>query len=230
VRRALLLLTRYGSAMFSVSAAADRSGLSVQRLRALIASGQLPAERVGHQWAIDEADLARHEPRLGRPLSPRSCWALLDLADGDERHLEAPSTSERARARRRLELLQGSGDAPRVLRSWLSARARRHVYRASPHDIGDLRSDSRLLISGVSHPESGISGAALAEGYLVEADVGDLVRDYLLVEASNQQGNVVLHVPSRPVSQVSQLLLAADLAEHRRPREDARAAELVRAR
>lgn len=65
-------------------------------------------------------------------------------------------------------------------------------------------------------------------GHVVESDVDGVVRDYLLVEA-DRDANVVLHV--LPDAQYpypdSRLRLAADLAEHRGPREEARAAELL---
>lgn len=210
--------------MLSVPEAAAKSGLSEQRLRALASSGRLPAVRVGHRWVIDEAALARHEPRRGRPLSERSCWALLDLANGHGSDLDP---SERHRARLRLRLLIGSPAPESLLRSWLPNRAQRRVYRASPRDIADLRADPRLLLSGLSHPDSAISAADVAEGYVAESTRAGLVDEFLLIEAVDENGNVVLHIPSRPLSHVSPLLLAADLAEHHRDREDARAAELV---
>ncbi len=76
----------------------------------------------------------------------------------------------------------------------------------------------------------GASGIASAdvEGYLAESDVDGIVKDYLLVDA-DRDANVVLHVI--PDGQYpfpdSRLRLAADLAEHRGPREEARAAELL---
>lgn len=128
-----------------------------------------------------------------------------------------------------------SGSSPRagrrapasLLRSWLPNRARRQVYRASPRDIIDLRADPRLLLSGLSHPDSAISAADVAEGYVLESALAGLVADFLLIEAGDAMGNVVLHIPSRPLSRVSPLLLAADLSEHHHDREDARVAELV---
>ena len=41
----------------SVAEAADRMGVGVQRIHRRIAEGSLRAERVGHQWVIDEVDL-----------------------------------------------------------------------------------------------------------------------------------------------------------------------------
>src|SRR5215203_1631190 len=104
----------------SVSQAASQLGLSEQRLRALISAGQLHAERVGHQWILDEAVVARHEARASRPLSERSAWGLINLADGRRPDL-APSGL--SRARKRLRELVVSQEPERLLRSWFAGRA-----------------------------------------------------------------------------------------------------------
>lgn len=60
-------------------------------------------------------------------------------------------------------------------------------------------------------------------------DVDSLIRDFLLVPG-RVEGNVVLHVIPDGVepSSRSRLRLAADLAEHRSPREELRALQLLR--
>jgi hypothetical protein len=203
--------------------------VSERRLRALIASEHLHATRVGNQWAVDESALARYSPRFGRPLSARSAWGLLDLAAGRAPDL---SPSERSRARRRLKELVEHPEPEALLRSWLPLRARRLVYRVSPRDVSELRQDARLRLSGISHPRSEISAADAVEGYIHARDVADLVRDYLLIESEDGQGNVIMHVPAGrepdAVPVETSLALAADLTEHRSSREDGRAAELVR--
>jgi excisionase family DNA binding protein len=208
--------------------AAVRLGLSERRLRALIAAGHLHADRFGREWMLDEADIARHEARShGRPLSERSAWALINLASG--RGMEDIFPSEQSRARARLRRLLAEESPERLLRSWLAARAVRRAYRASPQDLDDLRADPRLRQSGVSHPESGISAADIAEGYISASDLDAVVHEYLLAEAPDGKGNVIFHVAGRPVPEVYPLLLAADLAEHQSPREEGRAAEIVSA-
>lgn len=68
-------------------------------MRALAASGRLPAPRLGHAWAFDSAavDARMKGARRGRPLSARSAWALLLLLEGRSREIEL-HRSERARA------------------------------------------------------------------------------------------------------------------------------------
>lgn len=66
--------------MLSTAEAARRLGVSPRRVRALVESGELAAERVGRAWAIDEASVqARAEaPKLkGRPKeAARDAFAL----------------------------------------------------------------------------------------------------------------------------------------------------------
>ncbi len=47
--------------------AADLLGVIPRRVRALIESGKLPAERMGRDWAIKPKDLARLDRTPGRP-------------------------------------------------------------------------------------------------------------------------------------------------------------------
>lgn len=230
----------------SVTEAASRLGVNVQRVHQRIADGSLAAERVGHQWTIDEADVARLDQRpAGRPLSARSAWAMVLLtADPPDAALAAP---ERSRARTRLRELHADAaglderhdEATTAvlstrLRSLLRGRAERRLFRAAPRDLPDLRSDDRVALSGTSLPAAGIASGDLVEGYVFGDQLSSVVDDFLLGGASHREANVVLHVVDpealrhRSVPTDSWLLLAADLAEHHRPRETARAVQLLR--
>jgi hypothetical protein len=61
--------------------ASRRLGVSVQRLRQLITSGDIYAERHGHVWAIDPRSVTdydqRRRPTAGRSLSPTMAWAAM---------------------------------------------------------------------------------------------------------------------------------------------------------
>lgn len=249
----------------SVSEAAGILGVNVKRVHQRIADGSLSAERVGHQWVIEEADLARLDRRpAGRPLSARSAWALAVAAALDDVRSSAPHDAllnppeaneqmaspgiappERSRARARLRRLlsqalehndgeSDSTDLAANLRSLLRNRADRRLYRASPRDLADLRSDDRINLSGISLAASGISSGDIVEGYVEVSHLPALVDGFLLSEARPGDANVVLHVvepeliPDRRVEPDNWLLLAADLAEHQRPREIARASQIVR--
>jgi excisionase family DNA binding protein len=55
--------------MVSVPEAAERLGLSVQRVRALIAEGRLKAQKIARDWAIPESALGKITVygKAGRP-------------------------------------------------------------------------------------------------------------------------------------------------------------------
>jgi excisionase family DNA binding protein len=247
--------------VLSLPEAARRLGVNESRVRQRIAAGSLRAEKVGGRWLLDEADLADAGERpVGRPLSARSAWALVAVAQalahhdhagrGDDLMADvAPVVRSRSRARLRnycdrvvrslaADTEAGVAQGARELRHLLRNRAKRALYSASRVDLDDLRADDRLALSGLSNPEAGIASGGVVEGYVRRHDLGPLVEDYLLVEAAKESdANVFLHVVDEDQAErgvslheafQNWLVLAADLAEHRRPREEARALELVR--
>ena len=224
----------------SVAEAAKRLGVGVPRIHQRIADGSLRAERIGSQWVVDELSLLRvaerNEP--GRPLSARSAWAIIALAEGDDEALSRLAPSERARAKARLNALldlaakrsQGEAEVRRiasVLRLMFRNRADRVLRQVAAADLPGLREDGRWqslsspAVSGIASPD--------VDGYLAAGDVEPLSREFLLMSANND-ANVVIHVLPEGQSAYpeSRLLLAADLAEQRGPREELRAAELLR--
>lgn len=186
---------------------------------------------------VNEASVLRAQElrRPGRPLSARSAWAVIAVSEGQEAPAAARAGS--LRARRRWERLveraavrsrdqDAVHDLAVTLRWMLRNRARRCLYRAAPADLADVRADDRWSAL-VESAATGIASGDV-EGYLPESDVAGVVKDFLLVEGAGD-ANVVVHViPSEqhPFPD-SKLRLAADLVEHRRPREEARAAELL---
>jgi excisionase family DNA binding protein len=170
-------------------------------------------------------------------------------AEGASNWLAPLASSERIRARNRLRDLMArlpnadaDVDIARVaaeLHMLLGNRAVRLQLRASPRDQADLHDDDRLAPSGLSSPESGIAAGDMVEGYIDAASSDSFVDDYLLERVKrDDDANVILHVVPdevarkapelwRDAAAMLPLLLAADLAEHRRPREQARAAALM---
>lgn len=223
----------------SVAQAAERLGVSVPRIHQRIADGSLIAQRIGSQWVIDERSLLhiRERSKPGRPHSARSAWAVIGVSEHDRDRLRPSGPAAWARARMQLKRLldpaaRSAGDEKSVgnlavsLRSVFRNRAERRLLRAAPADLADLRADDRWAAL-VDLGAIGIASADV-EGYLGQSDVDGVVRDYLLVEADSD-ANVVLHVipdVQHPYPD-SRLRLAADLAEHRGPREEVRAAELL---
>jgi excisionase family DNA binding protein len=226
-------------AYVSVTEAANSLGVGVSRIHQRIADGSLRAERIGSQWVVDELSLLRVSERTkaGRPLSPRSAWAIIALAEGDHDSLGALAPAEQARARRRLgALLRLADESPKreedvraiaaALRSQLQHRARREFRKAADADLPGLRNDRRWQ-SVLNSADSGIASADI-DGYLRAMDLQSLTQEFLLMPADSD-ANVVIHVlpEGQQVYPGSKLLLAADLAEQRGPREELRAAELL---
>jgi excisionase family DNA binding protein len=247
--------------LLSLAEAAERLGVNESRVRQRIAAGSLRARKIGGRWLLEDADVTEVGGRPpGRPLSSHSAWVLLRLADAlGEREAARPgragplagvAPSVRTRSRNRLRALhdqvltaaaldseEAFAQVADVLRNLLRNRAARLLYAASPLDLDDLRADARVSLSGLSHPKSGIASGGVVEGYIRQADLHALVRDYLLVPARPSEASVFLHVLEDDDSLQgaelmhgldSPLLLAADLAEHRGPREEASAFELAR--
>ena len=223
--------------LISAPEAAVQLGVSRTRIQQRIQDGSLPARKVGRQWVIDQADLREiaHHTDPGRPLSRASAGALIAVAADVADHL-SPWAKSRARARlaRLLEEAPHERDlddfAVLMLRT-LGHRAARELYRASPLDLAGLRDDARMHLSGLSSPKAEMSALDVVEGYSRAGDRDALVRDHLLVPASADRANVVLHVVDEAVDPERykdiDLVIAADLAEHPGPRERARAQELL---
>lgn len=213
--------------MIGVNELAARLSVSAVRARELVRSGNVPAQRVGGRWMVDEADVpAPGSRRNSRPLSARSAWGLIQAASGEPGMNRHPM--ERARYREWLKRLESSEDPAGLLASWLGARARRESFSANSADIGGLREDPRIRLSGVSHPAAGLLPGREVEGYVAERELNSLRRDWLLVDAPVRQANVIFHVVSELPDEITPLLIAADLAERGGPREKAAAARLIR--
>lgn len=206
----------------SVPEAAGLMGVSVARARRLAAEGRVRARMVGGRWLVDAASLPS-APRRSRPMSPRMAWALVVLSDGGKPDWVEPRESYRLR--RALERLAADDEPEMLLRSWLASRAERRQLSAA--DVSGLRSDARVVLSGLSDARAGLSAAGDVEGYVQAGDADAVIRDHLLIDAG-PSADVVLHVsPLLPEVPVPLLLVIADLADHDGPRELARARELI---
>jgi excisionase family DNA binding protein len=177
--------------MRSVAEVASELGVSSERVRQLIASGALPAVRVGDRWVIDDGMPLRR--REGRPWSEAAAWGLLWVAVGRP----APWLSVKQRQRVRLRLVEGVlAHADRLF-----ARAKPLWFRAHPSALPRLVSDSRLVGSGLS--AASVVGADLVvadrvEGYVRSSDVRALIVEFGLEPVASGRGNLVL----RSVSEV----------------------------
>lgn len=185
-----------------VSEAADRLGVNLSRVRAMIRSGALDAQKLGDRWFVDPASLDRRKSaRLpkGRPFSPKNAWALLLKSEGGEvrgqtKILKELSPSALSRVRSRLKGWSIGSLAPR-----LRGRARVQRLKAHPGDLPGIESDPWVVRGGASAArEYGIDLVAPGEIeiYVQAGKLGELKRKYFL-EASSKP-NVILHVVEEP--------------------------------
>lgn len=218
----------------SPAEAAIRLKISERRVRALLEDGRIPAERVSGRWVIAESDVSKYQPGglAGRPLSEKSAWQLALQAWVDaSRRAPAPELSavEKYRANQRLARLKDAPDPLALIRSWLVNRAEKVEFSSSPSDLGQMRDDQRIRLSGVSHPDSGLLANSELEAYVCRKDFDSLIRDWFLVKAAaGQRPNVVLHVADEIPEKLPPLLVAADLAERAGVREQNAARDIIR--
>ena len=210
----------------SVPEAARELGLSAQRVRALIAAGELPAHRIGARWIVDGDAVRRRAEgsRLHtRPLSPRNAWAALALAAGDKPvGVDAASIS---RLRRRLRSEGLVAIAPLLVRRARSVRLRVH-----PGERERLLSDPALVLGGAaaaSRVGLGLIAADSAEAYVPAAEFERVVKHHALRQSANP--NVLLRVVDGPwpfdsgARVAPRAVVAVDLLEDDDPRSQAAA-------
>ena len=186
----------------------------------------IKAERVGNHWVVDESEVAKYQPRAGRPLSGMNAWRIANYAaDG---HIADIHPMEKSRLRRHLVSLLEAPDPASKIRSLLAERAEKFEFSSSPADLADLREDERIKLSGVSHPASGLLSNSELEAYVSRKDFEAVIKDWFLVKArAGQRANVLLHVAEEIPDELPPLVVAADLAERPGVREQQAAREII---
>jgi len=223
-----------GSRSLDLLAPADAAiqlGVSVRRVYHLIASGRLPAERIGSRLLIERAAVdAWDNVRSpgGQPFSPQRAWGLLLLADGEPAPWLDPVSRSKLRAILRDRSL-------RELRSRLGRRSERNALRAHPSDLRRLADEPGVMRSGVSAArEIGVEliASEVLDAYVSERRFDRLVRRYRL--RPSRDPNVMLRrLPdldfgweSRTVAPAA--AVAIDLAEDPDPRSQEAADQALR--
>lgn len=183
--------------VLSVAAAADELRVNRARIRALIASGSLVAEKVGGVWLVDRASVASRKRRntaAGRPLAATNAWTLLLLASGESLPSQIDPAA-RWRARKALELY-----GLRTLSIRLERRAEPLSYWALSGELRALHARDEIALSGASSAsafELGIVGSDAVDAYAPADLVGSLEREHGLQRVSGPEANVILRaVPS----------------------------------
>lgn len=209
----------------SVAEAAALRGISSSRVRAMIASDQLDAEKVAGRWLVEAASFPTTRGRAGQPYTPRNAWAFARLAGGESVLNLSPPEASRLRGRWRK--LRNEMAAVSILSSVLARRGRR-LRLVGPHPDGVL-ADPRVIPSGRSDPRSGMSVRGYAELYVAERDLEALAFDHLLVAAQDSENVLVRAVPNDvrlpERGHLPLLAVVADLADGG-PREQQQAERL----
>lgn len=214
--------------MLSVKEYAARQDISVGRVHQLIHTGAIHAEKIGSSWVIDELEL-RRQPALSRPLSTANSWSFISLVSGVEP--ENVDAKTRWRLGRMCEALFENDEPARFLASWLRERAPVLALHVNPTDLAELRSDERVILSGISDDRAGLSSEHEVEAYVDPSLSQQLIGEYLLVGAKIP--NVWLHLARVEVDVQGRAplgLVLADLADHAGPRESQRVKELLSGR
>jgi excisionase family DNA binding protein len=229
--------------VLSVSEAAERLGVSSQRVRQLIKDGRLSARRSSAGWFVSGqavADRAESAPH-GRPARPRTAWAVLDLLAAavalSPGEVAGVSEASRVIADRRLRhyvlhLLSAIPDPFEDVGRWrLLLASRGPVQRmwAHPGILARLKDDPRISVGGAEaamQAGDGLSATSRVDLYVGEADLEHVIAEYRL--RPDADGEVTIHVvpasvppdlvPRRGVP-VPVAAAAADLLEE----DDARA-------
>jgi excisionase family DNA binding protein len=191
------------------SDAARLLGLSLQRVRALIAEGELPGQKVAGRWFVDRSAVERRvrDPKLsGRPYSPAHAWGLIALAEGENPKWLDPSNRSRLR---RLLREQGLQD---ILPS-LARRGRRLELRAHASDLLRIEAEPNVVRSGVSAASEHrleIVAPGVLEAYVPARRLSQLERRYRLKPSAD--ANLILHVVDGPWPFASDRRVAPRLA------------------
>ncbi|AVZ74195.1 hypothetical protein SLUN_20535 [Streptomyces lunaelactis] len=175
----------------SASEAAERLGVSRQRVLALIHDGALPARLIGGRWVVLSADvdeLGQDRPS-GRPMAGRVAWGLLDLLDGGRAPwLTAP---ERSRLRARLR------ERPPIAQIGHWARRRNEVLwlRGHPSALPRLLAFEGAVPAGASAPGQDIVDPGQVEVYLRKDVAAGAIRKLALRPVPRREANAVVKVP-----------------------------------
>jgi GNAT superfamily N-acetyltransferase len=178
----------------AVDDAARQLGVAPSRVRALIASGLLRADKVGGRWLVDwDSVLARERAQNapGRPLTALNAWALLLLASDEEipRRVDS-NTRWRLRqtlSRRRLADLE----------SRLDQRAGVHRLWALPGELRSLRMGGDIVVTGSSAAGElnlDLLAPDTVDAYVPASTLNALVRDHGLEPVAASEANVTLRV------------------------------------
>jgi hypothetical protein len=227
-----------------VAEVATQLGVSPQRVRALLAGGDLTGQLIGKVWLIDPDSLARYrhvrQPRAGRALAPTTAWAALLTSfadDASDELIQAFHIVDERRSRLRA-LRERDVDDWR----WLARRrATAHRYATRPSYLTRIAADPDVIPAGLTAGTrlELASGAETVDVYVDARTAERLTSTYRLRPAAPARAsatNVTLRTINitNPVQLAairhrgpSELLTAVDMLEDRDTRTAAAGRELL---
>lgn len=194
--------------------AADRLGVSRNRVGDLIRQGTLQATRVGRIWVVDEVSLNLVEAQgpggRTRPLLPVSAWAVALIVEGHDPKWLAPDS--RDRLMRRIAAKRRATTAEWA--AWMRRRSTETVGVWIHPELSD-RLGNHLLRFDIEDVPSGlkVEGGNL-HGWTSHSGLVGLVQDEAVLASSRP--NTIVRVWPREVDKILKipgLIAAADLLE-----------------
>ncbi len=200
---------------------AKHLGVSERRVRAMIADGHLPAQRMMGRWVVPADAVAAYRSKVvGRPMAERSAWSVI-------RRLASEHDAMPSRLRNRVDALADDDAPEQRLRSWVSGRGKPFRVWAFKPALDGLQDDERVVVSG-----DRIIGDLEESGplriYANAADVDDLVADYGLRRVNGERlPNAIVWavsdldvVPRDPIDKhaAAEVVAAIDLLDDGDPR------------
>lgn len=180
--------------LVSVSDAAEVLELDRSRVRALAASGELSAQKIGGVWLIDRASIEQrreHPAPAGRPMSASNAWRVLLLASGEGIDEDADPVV-RWRVREALDRRGLDG-----LRGLLRRHAEVRYFWGLAGELRRLRERDDVVLTGTS--AAGVHQLDLLSGDRVDVYVSasrapGLEDTHALQPAAAAEANVVLRL------------------------------------
>lgn len=175
-----------------VREAAARLGVSPQRVHQLIDQGALEARSIGGRYVLDTNALGALAPNRspGRPMSPRTAWALISLVEtGDATDVSA---AERSRLRRRLRAEPSVEEVAR----WCRKRAETRGFLGHRSIVEQMLSWPTAIPTGASARGHDLIDLRSAELYLDSDEVDRVARELHLKPTNRSDANIIVHVPA----------------------------------
>jgi excisionase family DNA binding protein len=158
-----------------------RLGVSARRVRAMVAAGQIPADRIGRQWVVDPAAVhsVEHNRDLGggRPLSELTAWKLASQEEFDARAARGKAALDQFRRK-------------------LRARAEHVDWFVHPALLDDLAREPGAVLSGRPvAAQLGVPVDAVDELHLyLRQSSAESIRDRCAARPAVSDANAHVHV------------------------------------